>query len=236
MGSVFDGQTKIGRRVPDPITDKNLSGPGALIFGAMTTPVGLAGCIGIDAKLIHGDRWQQIDSNMTEIIGVNESTTVGSNELHMVGGNRTTSIGANDTLTVCGNLTETVLGTSVYLHVGTELKTDIGPTIHNFISPLTENHCSPRNINEPTNTMELFGVKFQVQTTSNQMIGSQCQLIGNNVQYSLLSTGGALVQSCLYGATMQLFGFESAIGVAKCDAVAVDLNPGVEANGDSPVA
>ena len=83
--SVFDGSTKTPLRVSDPLTDKNLSAPGSLSFGGMTSTSGLASCTGIDAKLVHGDRWQQIDNNMTEIIGINEKTTIGNNETHTVG-------------------------------------------------------------------------------------------------------------------------------------------------------
>lgn len=236
MAGVFDTATKIGRRVPDPGTDDTLAAAGALTWMTITTPMALAGCTGIDAKLVHGDRWQTIQGNMTEMIVLNEMTTIMGNQQHTVLLNRTTTIIGNDMLTIVGTFTELIVGTSMYMQVGAELKTNVAPTIHNFISPLTENHCSPRVINEPTNTMELFGVKFQVSATSNTIVGVQCQIVGLSLQVIGVSTAIIPVESQIKGLTILLCLLTSTLGAAKLDAIAIDLNPGIEANGDSPFA
>src|SRR5579872_7403458 len=76
---VFDNQTKIGRRVPDPLTDKSLGDDGLLPWNSITSASGLQGTNGIDCKLVHGDRWQEIQGNMTEHYTNNVKTTIDQN-------------------------------------------------------------------------------------------------------------------------------------------------------------
>ena len=58
--SVFDGQIQTPLRVDDPLTDRNMPPAGKLSWTAKSKTA-LAGCTGIDAKLVHGDRWQQLE-------------------------------------------------------------------------------------------------------------------------------------------------------------------------------
>ena len=73
---VFDNSTKIGVRVQDPGTDRSLTPSGALSYPSINTPGALAGTTGIDCKLVHGDRWQQILGNMTENYAGNVNTNI----------------------------------------------------------------------------------------------------------------------------------------------------------------
>ncbi len=57
---VFAASTKITRAVADPGTDDTLPSPGALSWGGITGVSALAGTTGADAKLVTGDRWQQV--------------------------------------------------------------------------------------------------------------------------------------------------------------------------------
>jgi hypothetical protein len=83
---VFDGQTKIGRRVVDPLTDKKLPLSGALSWGSITTTTALAGTTGLDCKLVHGDRWQEIGGKMTEHYTDNVKSTFDQNWTILVSG------------------------------------------------------------------------------------------------------------------------------------------------------
>src|SRR5579884_4003610 len=137
----FDGKTKVGRRVADPKTDKVRSAPGALIFAAMTTPAGLAGCTGIDDKLIHGDRWQQIDGNFTEQVNANEMTTILGNQTRTVIGNRNLTTVGNVNSTTVSNLNQTVVGSTI--------RTYVGAAAYNYVSNHVATHASPQNRFEP---------------------------------------------------------------------------------------
>ncbi|HUA83758.1 MAG TPA: hypothetical protein VMB85_07855 [Bryobacteraceae bacterium] len=96
---VFNNSVKIGVRVEDPGTDKKLPPSGALSYPSITAPSALAGTTGIDCKLVHGDRWQQILGNMTENYTDNVNTTVGQNWTIQVNGimNLTVMLGYNET-------------------------------------------------------------------------------------------------------------------------------------------
>src|SRR5215475_9355175 len=99
---VFYNTTKTPRRVKDPGTDKTLSASGSLAYGGMTSTGGLAGGTGIDAKLVHGDRFQTIDHNIDTTIFQNETYLVGGNQKETVIGDCTEMIIGNDTLMVMG--------------------------------------------------------------------------------------------------------------------------------------
>jgi len=81
---VFDKSTKVGRNVSDPGSDKSLPDGKSLSYGAMPSSGGLAGATGVDCKLVHGDRWQQIDGNFTEQTNSNVKTTILADETRNV--------------------------------------------------------------------------------------------------------------------------------------------------------
>jgi hypothetical protein len=187
---VFDGKIKTPLRVEDPLTDRSLPAAGVLSWAGRRTVSGLAGCTGVDARLVHGDVWEQIDANITTIIDQNEA--------HNVKQNRDTLVVLKDTL-ILGDLDETVRRTSSYHHVGAEISTNVGATIHNYVQPLTENHLSPRNIHEPTNTIECFGDVFTIQGANKTLVGTQIQGVG-------MSIGAIGVQAQGIGAQVQQMG------------------------------
>lgn len=84
--SVFDNSVKIGVRVKDPGTDKNLTPSGSLDYHGMTSASALSGTTGIDCKLVHGDRWQEIKGNMTEDYSGSVKTDITQDEHISVGG------------------------------------------------------------------------------------------------------------------------------------------------------
>lgn len=113
MAAVFDGKTKVGRAVADPGIDDMLPNPGSLVFGAITTPAAVAGTIGAHSMLIHGDRWQQIDGNFTELLTGNLVSTVTGNQTHSVTGGQTITVGQDHTETIMGNTLQTMIGPQI---------------------------------------------------------------------------------------------------------------------------
>jgi Gp5-like OB domain-containing protein len=111
--SVFDQSTKVGRRVADPGTDKTLPPSGALSWGGITGASGVAGTVGVDAKLVHGDRWQQITGNQTENITSDLKTTVTGDQTHTIVGNQTITVSQNHQETIIGNCLQTIIGPQI---------------------------------------------------------------------------------------------------------------------------
>jgi len=141
MAAVFDGKTKTGRAVSDPGTDDMLPNPASLVFGAINTPVGLSGTVGAEGKLVHGDRWEQLDGSLMEITNTNVTTTIMGNETRQITGNQTLTTIGNVTGTVVSNMNQTVVGSSIH--------TNVGAAAHTYISNHVQTHCSPQNVNEP---------------------------------------------------------------------------------------
>jgi hypothetical protein len=141
MAAVFDGKTKIGRAVADPNTDHMLPNPHSLALGAINTPVALSGMVGADCKLVHGDRWEQLDGSLMEITNVNVTTTAMGNEIREIMGNQT--------LTTNGNVTETIMGNMNHTVIGPELHTNVGTQNHTRLAPRIEAYAGDDNVEEP---------------------------------------------------------------------------------------
>src|SRR5258708_6137326 len=119
--SIFAGSTKISRVVTDPGTDHKLPSPGSLSWGGITAVAAVPGTTGADAKLVHGDRWTQVNGNHTETVVDNVSLTVGSNQ--------TIKVGADQKETICGTANETIIGPHVITNLGEYNETRIGAHI-----------------------------------------------------------------------------------------------------------
>lgn len=118
---VFDKSTKTGRKVKDPGTDNGLPAGGALNYGAVPSATAVSGCTGIDAQLIHADKWVQIDANHTEKITGNVLEKIGINQKIMVGGDQTE--------TISGTCNETIIGPHIISNLNVFNETRIGAHI-----------------------------------------------------------------------------------------------------------
>lgn len=85
--------------------DNKLPDSGALTWKHVNTPSDLAGTTGIDCKLVHGDRWQEIAGAMTEHFTGDVTSNVDGNVGHTVGMNETRNIALELTETVQGEAT-----------------------------------------------------------------------------------------------------------------------------------
>jgi len=152
MATVFDGKTKVGRAVPDPGTDDMLPSSGSLVFAAIATPAALAGTVGADAKLVHGDRWQQISGTITEFVSGSVLTNITQDHTLNVTGNRTKQITGNHTENIVGNQNLTVVGPHNALYVSP--KNDVHASPHNRVNSSAENQS------EPSDKVQILGTDF----------------------------------------------------------------------------
>jgi|SRR5579863_811273 hypothetical protein len=193
MAAVFDGKTKVGRAVADPGTDDTLPSPGSLTFGAIATPVAVSGTVGADARLVHGDRWEQLDGSLMEITNTNVTTTIMGNETKQVTGNQMQTMSANVTNMIVGNVTHTV--------VGAELHTNIGAQNHTRMAPRVETYAGSENKEEP-------GGHFHV---IDQWIKS-CNL---NMEVSVYKVSAILMKVDVAGEKVDIFADKTQAGELK---------------------
>ncbi|MEW6366066.1 MAG: hypothetical protein AB1714_15660 [Acidobacteriota bacterium] len=166
--AVFDKSTKIGRRVADPITDDTLPSSGSLSWGSITSDAALAGTTGVDCKLVHGDRWQQIDGNLTENINKDVRTTILCNHNHTVIQNQTNSITGNQNETVTGNRTGTI--------TGSENQTNIGTRNCVQVAPVSRLNSAPDQQQEPTTKIRILGIEFTQQQNQYVYTTAICEI------------------------------------------------------------
>ena len=95
----------------------------------MTSPKALAGTTGIDASLIHGDKWEQIKANLTSNILQNRMTTITLNEMH----------------TVLTNVVKKMVGTTNDIRVGVHNQTNIAERNDVFMHIRSELHHLTEN-------------------------------------------------------------------------------------------
>jgi hypothetical protein len=138
---VFDSAVKVATAVKDASTDKCLPALGSLSSGAIDSPGALAGTTGSDCKLVHGDRWEQIDGNHTECVELNRQSSVKGNEAR--------TIMQNQDLTTVGDVKSTVVGNLNHSVVGAELHTNIGVQNHTRMSPRVEVYAGDKNTEDP---------------------------------------------------------------------------------------
>src|SRR5580658_8770277 len=115
--SVFEGAVKIGRDVADPGTDHLLPPSGALSFGAIKAVTGLSGTNGVDACLISGNKWQQLNGKHTENVTMDHLLTILGNRKEMVQGSHT----------------GTIVGTTNQTHVGVHNQTNVAARNDTFV-------------------------------------------------------------------------------------------------------
>ena len=174
MGAVFDGKTKIGRAVADPTTDCMLPNPGSLMFPAISTPVALTGTVGSDSKLVHGDRWQQIDGSVSEFVTGNVLTNILQDHNLNVTGNRTKQITGNHTENIVGNQNLTVVGPHNALYVSP--KNDVHASPHNRVN------SSPENQQEPAPKVHILGIEFEQKSSETTLTTQSLGITGLSVE------------------------------------------------------
>jgi len=196
--AVFDGEVKTRRAVADPKTDKTLPSPGSLSWGGIKGIAGLAGTNGIDCKVVHGDRWQQIDGNHTEQVNANLQSTIMGNE--------TRTIVQNQNLTTMGNVSKSILSNYTRTIIGAELGTNIGPFNRTDIAPITW-LC-------PTSAMFNSGDLYENKIFKGQNYAIRNTNIGVDISTRLENAQVAVHTTSMVGFNTRLRQLETALKIA----------------------
>ena len=226
----FDGGTFTETRVKVQEGDRALAPSGSLTWTTITTPTALAGCVGIDAKLVHGDRWQTIDANFTEMIYGDVKSTIFGNQIHTVMTNQTLTTIGNVTHMIVGTLNAVNVGSITHMIIGTYLGTYISPHTVNFISPMTENHAAPKTVNEPlymkTSAIELASVGVAQGNTGLKVesVGVGIGVTGLKVEATALKQKSEALSAAMQGLLGRIIPLDGKVG-----AMAAKANPRVNA-------
>jgi hypothetical protein len=110
MPPVFDGATKIPRRVKEPMTDKKLPAGMGLNYGSITGESALGGTKGVDCKKLTGNRWEEVQGDLTQnYVGDKKIDVKGKHTEKVMGDHKLTVSTGNAEFTVgAGKLTEKV--------------------------------------------------------------------------------------------------------------------------------
>jgi hypothetical protein len=225
---VFDNQTKVPRRVPDPLTDKKLGNSGSLPWGSFTSITGLAGTTGVDCKLVHGDRWQEIKGNMTE-----DYT-----------GNVNTNITLNWTINVYA-----IMNLTVYQGYN---EIEYGPVNRTYFQVVNDTFLMDHNVTVPDSasfTVAMFANTVTLAEQIGIVVGPQLALSVTlcvtlallfdleyktlHAEFHPLHGDGKLVELYAVEAKVKLHGDEAEVG-AKTN-VKASVNAGVDVDAGTPL-
>jgi len=207
MGA-FDGQTitdtssKIHHDILDPSTMHfgNLGLAGGVINSP--TPFGsqYASLKGTDIKLVHGDRWQEIEGEMTEDIATGVTTTIGpfksDGAVSLVDKSKpgwwVMQLAGDEAISILGNLNESVTGNATYTYTGTYTQTDVLAATYTFKS---DHNLSVSKTGWIWNDTSTQGYNFKYQ---------HCNL---QTQTNLATIQGNIVAAQVVGATASVGGY-----------------------------
>jgi hypothetical protein len=191
---VFDAATQVGRFVSDPGTDKRLPPGGSLSYGSITSPSALAGTLGIDVALVHGDQWDQVEGNRTCNILMNHICTVFQDEVYKVLIDRRTTIAGNYYKTVIGNYNQTIIG----IHN----VTNISNRNNTYVSPKIEVHTAPKQSQEPTGWWQYIKENTKIYYYQTNIV------LGAAFNFSVFEVNIALIRLGAFGFDGTATGFQ----------------------------
>lgn len=210
--AVFAGSTNVSRAVADPGTDNALPSSGALSFQQITGSSGVAGATGADVKLVHGDRWQQLNGSLTECCTGNVMTTIMQDEAHEVSQNHEFTVGQNSTTTV----------------VGTHTGTHVGPQNLTFVSPQTESREGSHQTdeseskfeNKPTHMENIYVMEFTSNTGIKSEVNSGMKIEVDNLflGLTLLKSEVVIAENLKQALSMNMQGLRNRIMGVKAEA------------------
>lgn len=239
--SVFDGEVKIGRTVKDPGSDHSLPPGGSLSFGAVKSVSALSGTTGVDACLITGNKWQQLNGKHTE--------NVTMDHLLQILGNRQELVSGNHTHMIIGNTNTT--------HIGTHNQTNVAPRNEVYGHKKTETHSEQEFKQQPTGQMKSINSEhkdvflgFELYQQEKNMYGMKMEFTGLNVEGDATNVESKainveipivhheckLLEDKLHTFATDVVAVKIRAAEAHLKAIAADLNAGLAANADSPFA
>ena len=207
----------------------------------MISPTALGGTNGADARLIHGDCWEQIE---------------GSETVNIVK-NLTTAVTQNETRTVYGNLVNKVVGTTSDTRTGVHHQWNVSPRFEEYLHILTQNHHEKLSIHQPTTTWEIIqsyitmkAASFSVTGLSLSTTASSASLTGSSASATVISVGCNVFSSTkesfsvkdmdiglhIRGMITEIKAVKIKAAVSHLKAIGANLCAGIAANLDSPFA
>jgi hypothetical protein len=176
----FNGQKKTPNQNFDTSKDNVCPPLRSLNMKNMKDTSALQGQVGSDCKLVHGDRWQQIDGSQTEKINHNLTTDIMVNEFWMV---------HNDLFYTVNNLT-------VDNRYGAHYQVNWDVRFDHFIHTRTETHDQREVIHQPTENVNWFQkiVEFSWEKHTSQMFYFVANLFKFEVDGTETSGKGIVIQ------------------------------------------
>ena len=188
----FNGASQTPNQSFDPSTDNKTPHLRSLDLSNMPNAVALAGTNGVDAKLIHGDRWQQIDGNETDCITSNLMTTIEGDENRML----------------LGNLETTVMQKTNDDRFGLFLQNFFAESTFNYFHSRVENHTAPEQEHQPTGHREVIADESKEKESSFERALHKEELVGFFAGGTLIKIEGIGTAAEGFGAKVGLGGIE----------------------------
>lgn len=167
---------------------------GSLAGGAaIATPTALAGTIGVDCKLIHGDRWQEIVGNETDDITGNLKTTIEGDEKRLL----------------MGDLDTTVMGKTKDDRFGMYLGEYFSASTFNYFHTRTENHTAQEQEHQPTSHAEVINEEKKEKKESFEATAHKEELTGFSIGGTGVKIEGVITAAEVFGAKAGMGGIEA---------------------------
>ena len=177
MPQPFTGQKKTPNKNFDTSKDNVCPTLRSMDMKNMGMTTALQGQIGSDCKLVHGDRWQQIDGCQTERINQILTTDIMLDEIWTV---------HNDLFFMVGNHTfDDRFG--AHFHTNWEVRFD------HFVQTRTETHDQREVIHQPTENVSVINKLLERQAYKGSAIAVSIALYGTKFEADLVETTGKLV-------------------------------------------
>ena len=193
MAATFSAKVQTANSKFDPSGDNKTPQLGSLALKSMPTTTALAGTTGTDSKLIHGDRWQQIDGNQTEKIDKDLKTDIMENQTYEIHENLKFKVDGKTTDTRVEDVKEYYLAESLFEYT-------LGHTdLH---------HEKDHQIN-PTHTFDILNIEgeyknidlaikafaIEAKGVSTEVIGAKAEAWGAGAEAWGVQVGAGLLEN-----------------------------------------
>lgn len=206
----FSGDKKTSNGSFNPSLDHKTPALGLLNLGAMPALSALSGTLGIDVKLIHGDRWQQIEGNETDFIIKNLARTVDGDEKRLL----------------VGDLDTTVIGRTKDDRFDLFLGNFYEASTFNYFHHRLENHTAEEQEHQPTAHREVIEKEEKKKENSFESTWHKEEVVGFSAGFTATKLEGLGVATEGFGAKAGMGGIE-ATGIGwknKAEALETRLN------------
>lgn len=198
--SAFDETVKTLTRTNAAATDKDLPDLGSLDPNNMTSTAAMGGTTGVDSKLIHGDRWQEIKGNLTENIAEDLKTTVDKDE----------------TWTVKQDIHNTIEGKTYNLYRGEAFLWFHSDSLFDYTLEHTDMHHAHENLINPTHTFNILNTEGEYKNVDLAVKSVAIDVEG-------LATCVTVAKAEAWGAGAEAWGAQVAAGGFRNEACALDV-------------